>query len=104
MHVDTLNEARDKARELAGLGDDAVPFKQELGPLKDQIYSGMQSPDGLRGWRMDFDDKSPKGVHINYWDKTSGPKRSSGWKTGAVVINGLTEGDYRAIINRFPHI
>lgn len=103
VHVDTLNEARDKARDLAGLGDDAIPFKQELGPLKDQIYSGMQSPDGLRGWRMDFDGKSPKGVHINYWDKTSGSKRSSGWKTGAVVINGLSEGDFRAIINRFPH-
>ncbi|MET7489578.1 polymorphic toxin-type HINT domain-containing protein [Streptomyces sp. NPDC005538] len=102
-HVGTLNSARDKARDLAGLGDDAVPFKQELGPLKDKIYSGMQSPDGLRGWRIDFDAKSPKGVHINYWDKTSGPKRSSGWKTGAIVIDGLTEGDYRAIINRFPH-
>lgn len=70
--------------------------------MKGKVYSGMQSPDGLRGWRMDFDPKSAKGVHINWWDKTSGPKRSSGWRGGAVILDGMTEGDYRGIMNRFP--
>ncbi|MFF4805444.1 RHS repeat-associated core domain-containing protein [Streptomyces sp. NPDC001351] len=102
VHVNSLNEARDKARTAAGLGDDAVPFKQELGPLKDKYYSGMQSPDGLRGWRLDFDPKSPKGVHMNWWDKTSGSKRNSGWKSGAVILDGFTEGDFRGIVNTFP--
>ncbi len=70
--------------------------------MKDKVYSGMQSPDGLRGWRMDFDPKSPKGVHINWWDRTSGPKRSSGRRGGAAILDDMTEGGYRAIMNRFP--
>ncbi|MYS24663.1 RHS repeat-associated core domain-containing protein [Streptomyces sp. SID4948] len=104
VHVTSMNEARNAARTSAGLGDDAVPFLQELGPLKGKYYSGMQSPDGLRGWRMDFDPDpaSGKGVHINWWDRTSGPKRNSGWKGGAVILDGSTEGDFRQIINRFP--
>jgi hypothetical protein len=64
----------------------------------------MQSPDGLRGWRMDFDPDpaSGKGVHVNWWDRTSGPKRNSGWKGGAVIIDGATEGDFRQMISHFP--
>jgi hypothetical protein len=102
-HVDNLNDARNIARDAAGLGDDAVPFLQELGPIKGRVYTGMQSPDGLRGWRLDFDPDSPKGVHVNWWDRASGPKRNSGWKGGAVILDGMTEGDYRKILNGFPH-
>lgn len=102
VHVDSLNAARDTARQLAGLGDDAVPFEQKLGPAGGQVYSGMQSPDGTRGWRLDFDPNSDKGVHVNWWDKSSGPKRGSGWLTGAVVIDGYTEGGYLGILNGFP--
>ena len=104
VHVSSLNDARDIARTSAGLGDDAIPFQQELGPLKGKYFSGMQSPDGLRGWRMDFDPDpaSGKGVHVNWWDRTSGPKRNSGWKGGAVIIDGTTEGDFRQMISHFP--
>ncbi|MBS2966505.1 hypothetical protein KGA66_25925 [Actinocrinis puniceicyclus] len=104
VHVDSMNAARDIARQLAGLGDDAVPFMQKLGPAGGQVYSGMQSPDGARGWRLDFDPNSLKGVHVNWWDKSSGPKRGSGWRTGAVVMDGFEEGDYLGILSGFPKV
>ncbi|MBP2477739.1 hypothetical protein JOF53_006611 [Crossiella equi] len=61
-------EARDKARELAGLGDDAVPYSSEVGPHKGRLYVGMQSPDGTSGWRIDYDPQdSSKSFHVNWW-------------------------------------
>lgn len=60
--------AREEARIRANLGDDAVPFLQELGPHESNVYTGMQSANGKSGWRLDFDpDNSSKGVHINWW-------------------------------------
>ncbi|MEW1826506.1 putative T7SS-secreted protein [Streptomyces sp. NPDC088196] len=79
------NDARSSARIKSGLGDDAIPFVQEIGPQKGRV-TGMQSPDGLRGWRVDFDPKdAEKGFHVNYWVR-NGPKRSDGWDYGANVV------------------
>jgi hypothetical protein len=102
IHVDSLNSARDVARQLSGLGDDAVPFMQEIGPNGGKLYSGMRSADGTRGWRIDFDRDSVKGVHVNWWDRSSGLKCDSGWKGGAAILDGFTGGDYLQIINHFP--
>jgi hypothetical protein len=101
-HFDGYSAARSAARKSAGLGDDAVPFVQELGPWKGRV-TGMQSPDGMRGWRIDFDPKNAeKGFHVNWWVKNS-PKRSDGWKSGANVIRGGTDQDYWAIMQNLPH-
>ena len=69
MHVyENFAKARATARMRANLGEDAVPFLQRKGPYKNVVYSGMQSKDGARGWRLDFDENNPqKGAHINWW-------------------------------------
>ncbi|MGH3799761.1 MAG: hypothetical protein ACRDTD_06435, partial [Pseudonocardiaceae bacterium] len=46
---DNLNSARADAIRSAGLGADAIPFVQEIGPYKGRV-TGMRSPDGMRGW------------------------------------------------------
>jgi hypothetical protein len=100
-HFDSYNAARSAARESAGLGEDAVPFVQEIGPWKGRV-TGMQSPDGMRGWRVDLDPKNPdKGFHVNWWVK-NGPKRSDGWQSGANVIRGGTDQDYWEIMQHLP--
>ncbi len=93
-----LNEARASARQLSGLGDDAVNFIQEIGPLKGQI-TGRMSPDGLRGWRLDFDPK--KGFHVNWWDRSAGPKRAD-WLYGANKIEGGTLDQFWQTLQHFP--
>ncbi|MEU7026456.1 putative T7SS-secreted protein [Streptomyces sp. NPDC046275] len=99
---DTYADARRHARESAGLGDDQVPFVQEIGPHAGRV-TGMQSPDGTRGWRIDFDPDNPeKGFHINWWVRI-GKKRSDQWRTGANTIDGGTEDDYLAILEHYPH-
>jgi hypothetical protein len=57
---------------MAGLGDDAVDFVAEIGPLKGKVVERM-SPDGVRGWRVDFGPN--KGFQINWWNRSGGPKR-----------------------------
>jgi hypothetical protein len=85
QHFASYSATRADAREKAGLGDDAVPFVQEIGPQKGRV-TGMQSPDGLRGWRVDFDPGNPeKGFHVNWWAR-KGPKQSDGWQYGANII------------------
>jgi hypothetical protein len=82
--------ARRKAAELAGLGDDTIPVISTVGPQEGWII-GRQSPDGLRGWRMDWDNK--KGYHVNWWDRTGGAKRDD-WIYGAITIVDGTWDDY----------
>jgi hypothetical protein len=98
---DGFNAARANAIERAGLGADRVPFVQELGPQKGRV-TGMQSPDGMRGWRIDFDPKDPsKGFHVNWWVK-NGPKRSDGWTSGANVVRGGSQQQYWEVLFHFP--
>ena len=97
----TLNEARSSARQFAGLGDDAVNFVQEIGPLKGRV-TGRQSRDGLRGWRIDFDPNDPaKGFHVNWWDRSGGTKRDK-WFYGVNVVEGGTYDDYLELMQHFP--
>ncbi|MEW2116045.1 polymorphic toxin-type HINT domain-containing protein [Streptomyces sp. NPDC005474] len=99
----SINSARNSARSSAGLGDDAVPFVQEIGPHKGRV-TGMQSPDGMRGWRIDYDPKDPKkAFHINWWVRDGGKRSAGGWRSGANVITGGTEDDYLALLSHFPH-
>jgi hypothetical protein len=100
QHADfnSFNEAREAARQGSGLGDDAVDFVQKLGPYKGRI-TGRESPDGLRGWRIDYDKE--KGFHVNWWDKTAGAKRAS-WRYGANRIVNGTENDYWKLLQHFP--
>ena len=92
-----LNEARDQARKLSGLGDDAVPFVQERGPIKGRI-TGVMSPDGSRGWRIDIDEK--KGFHVNWWDHTGGIKRPDRLY-GAIELPGGQQAYWEAL-SHFP--
>ncbi|WP_329622425.1 DUF6531 domain-containing protein [Streptomyces sp. NBC_01255] len=99
---DSYTEARQHAKERASLGDDQVPFVQEIGPHAGRI-TGMQSPDGMRGWRIDFDPDNPnKGFHINWWSRV-GRKRSDQWQYGADTVRGGTEDDFLAILEHYPH-
>ncbi|MFN9181435.1 MAG: hypothetical protein ACK6DN_00005, partial [Planctomycetota bacterium] len=82
--------ARHRGAELAGLGDDAIPFVSDIGPQKGWVV-GRQSPDGLRVWRMDWDPN--KGYHVNWWDRTGGTKRKD-WLYGAIKITDGTWDDY----------
>ncbi len=94
---DSLVEARAAARQLARLGDGTVKYLSEVGPMRGQVV-GSASPDGLRGWRIDFD--QTKGYHVNWWDKADGVKRSD-WTYGANIIKGGTEGDF---LNFLQHL
>ena len=94
----SFSAARNAARGRANLGDDAVDFVQELGPLKGQV-SGRMSPDGLRGWRVDWDDV--KGFHVNWWDRTGGNKRGS-WLYGAIKVPSKSYGDFGELLSHFP--
>jgi hypothetical protein len=92
-HIEGVGDsltARRRATELAGLGNDSVPFISDLGPQKGWNV-GRQSKDGLRGWRMDWDPE--KGYNVNRWDKTAGAKRTD-WLYGAIKIDGGTWQDY----------
>ncbi|MFG3347650.1 putative T7SS-secreted protein [Streptomyces sp. NPDC048018] len=101
-YFDTYADARQHARERAGLGDDQIPFVQEIGPHAGRV-TGMQSPDGMRGWRIDFDPDNPeKGFHVNWWSRV-GRKRSDQWQYGADTIRGGTEGDFLEILEHYPH-
>ncbi|MEV5348130.1 putative T7SS-secreted protein [Streptomyces achromogenes] len=105
-YFDTYNDARNHARQRARLGDDAVPFVQEIGPHAGRV-TGMQSPDGMRGWRVDFDPKNPeKGFHVNWWVR-NGPKRSDGWDYGASIVRHddpkVAEQAYYEVLAHLPH-
>jgi hypothetical protein len=94
--------AREEARMRANLGDDAVPFLQEIGPYKDKIYTGMKSVDESRGWRLDFDPLNvEKSVHINWWFTPDLMKRNMRY-TGAIVVDKATHDMYLDVLSHFP--
>jgi hypothetical protein len=97
---DSLDEARKKAREYAGLGDDAVDFVAEIGPMKGRI-TGRMSPDGRRGWRVDWDPE--KGLHINWWNRTGGISRAD-WFYGANMVKGGTLDQLYSLLEHFPRL
>lgn len=67
---------------------------QEISPFKGRV-TGMQSSDGMRGWRVDFDPKDPdKGFHFNWWVRDGAKRSSGGWQSGANVVTGGTYDDY----------
>lgn len=87
----------------SGLSDvpRTVDFVQVRGPLRGRV-TGRMTPDGLQGWRIDFDPNDPsKGFHVNWWDQSAGPK-SAQWFRGANVIDGGTETDFLEILSHFP--
>ena len=99
---ESFENAREMAKVRANLGEDTVSFLQEAGPHSNNVYTGMQSSDGMSGWRIDFDPQNPeKGFHVNWWFQ-QGPKRRDGWYYGAIEIEGGTQQDYWEIINHFP--
>ncbi len=70
---DAFHQARLAARTFAGTDSaTTVPFVQEMGPWKGWV-TGVQTADGLRGWRLDFDTRTDKGFHINWWDRSRDP-------------------------------
>jgi RHS repeat-associated protein len=97
-HFPSFNEARAAARKFAGLDGPTVDFKSKLGPHKGRIM-GRMTPDGQRGWRIDFDPE--KGFHVNWWDHTGGPKREK-WLYGANIVDGGTLDDFYALLQHFP--
>ncbi len=62
-----------------------------------KVYSGMQSKDGKRGWRLDYDDK--KKMHVNWWRVEDGVE----WK-GAITIDGKSQNDYWDALSHFPWV
>lgn len=103
--------ARETARIRANLGDDAIPFLQELGPehIKGNVYTGMQNPDGTRGWRFDYDTRSLdkdvhlNRIHINWWYQPdpSNPKLRF---RGMIPIDKATQDVYWDILSHFPRV
>jgi hypothetical protein len=93
----SLNEARAAARQMAGLGDDAVKYVSEVGPMRGQVV-GSASRDGLRGWRIDFD--QTKGFHVNWWNRTAGSARSD-WIYGANIVEGGNEKAFLELLQHF---
>ena len=53
----------------------------------------------VRGWRLDFDPN--KGFHVNWWDRSAGPKRVD-WLYGANKIEGGTLDQFWQTLQHFP--
>ncbi|GAA0874324.1 hypothetical protein GCM10009118_07320 [Wandonia haliotis] len=64
---------------LGDLGDGMKVKKGKFGTQKDRVV-GLQSADGSKGWRIDYDEE--KGAHYNWWD---------GKEKGAVPFEGTQE-------------
>ena len=95
---DSFNEAREAARRLSELGEDFVPFVQEIGPFAGEI-TGSMSPDGQRGWRIDYDERS--GFHVNWWNYNNSNRRRD-WNYGANTITNGTLEDFYELLQHFP--
>lgn len=93
-----LNEARQAAKLTSGIGADAVDFIQELGPFKGRV-TGRMSPDGKRGWRLDYDDRI--GLHINWWDWSEAAKRPDALY-GANIIESGSQDQYWSLLQHLP--
>ena len=95
-----MNSARDSARKYAGLkGEKTVPFVQEIGPHKGKV-TGSMTPDGKKGWRIDWD--AEKGFHVNWWDRSANPGKRSEWMYGANKIEGKSLDDFLSVLEHFP--
>jgi len=103
MHAyENFAKAREAARIRANLGQDAVPFLQEVGPYQYKVYTGMRSSDKSRGWRLDFDPNNPeKGMHINWWYAPD-PLRPKLEYRGMLKIDKSTQDIYWEILSHFP--
>jgi hypothetical protein len=95
----SLNSARKHARDSARLGNNSIPFVQQLGPYANKVVTGMKSPDGLRGWRIDWDTRGNKGFHINWWVEEDGKLLR-----GVNKIEGATYDDFLKTIEHFPKL
>lgn len=90
--------ARELGRINANLGEDAIPYLSEVGPHNGNVYVGMQSPDGSKIWRLDWDIN--KGPHIN-WRYKYGPGKKE-YYAGSVNIEKMSKDQYWEIISKFP--
>ena len=98
QEFENFNSARDNAKKMSGLGDDAIDFKNKIGPFKGQV-TGRMSPDGSKGWRIDYD--PDKGFHVNWWDHNGSRKRKD-WLIGANIIKDGSNDDFYQLIQHFP--
>ena len=97
--LSSYGEAVEAAIRLSGLdARTSIEYRATIGPFEGYVL-GRQSPDGLVGWRIDFDGE--KGYHINWWDRTGGSNRSDHFY-GAITLDGLDEADFLdALAHRF---
>ncbi len=97
-------EARESAKFFASLIEEtpSIPFVSQLGPMVGRIV-GSQTPDGSRGWRIDWD--SIKLLHVNWWDHTADPARrdKSLLLYGANYVSGGSQDIYWQIVEHFPN-
>jgi hypothetical protein len=77
----TYIRVRDAAIRSAKLGPDQVPhFVAPVGPGNAHLVgrpNGFQSPDGSRGWRLDYKPQTDEptaltGIHVNWWRTEGG--------------------------------
>ena len=90
-----------KHLEQAGgpLPDDFEPTPVKVNPGHPEVEglnNGMG--DRERGWRIDFDEK--KGIHFNWYDWSSGSRKSGTGRWGAETFPGTYE-DYLDLLLRF---
>lgn len=85
--------------EVGDLGPNPRPVYGRLGDSQGQ-FVGLQSADGLRGFRLDYatpdpsNPNRPSGPHVNWWDRTLGSTRGQGERKGAEYYPG-TQQEYQ---------
>jgi hypothetical protein len=91
-------QARAFAQIRCNLGEDTIPFLQKIGPKRNKFYTGTQSKDRSKGWRLDFDPSSDiKGAHINWWFNINNQKYK-----GTIRIEKMTNEIYNELLSHFP--
>jgi len=94
--------ARLAAQVYSGMLDaPSTPFVSKMGPFQGHCL-GSQSPDGTRGWRIDWDPTFQ--FHINWWDHGGDVARRNraGHFYGANIIAGGTMADFGEKASHFP--
>jgi hypothetical protein len=89
-----LASALKRLEDLGGpLSDDLVTTKMAVNPRDPQLVgvltNGAQERNGLRGWRLEFDDT--KQAHFNWYDWTLGKRTSGLGRYGAEKFPGSYE-------------
>ncbi|RYG52224.1 MAG: hypothetical protein EOO01_06960 [Chitinophagaceae bacterium] len=77
---------------VGDLGQDAIPLMGKSTskyPDANKIMVGMQSADGTRGWRLDFDGE--KGAHYNWFNNQTGEKGAVFFEGNADEVNYLKQ-------------